>query len=227
MSIRQTFIILLALSTGLAPTARAQTCLGLPSFSTTPFQVSGRGTVNSASSLLAAGVAYGHSSRVFAGFEAGTRSVEALQGSSLDLGANLAYRIPLNHMGGLELCPGVSLGLEVGPNNTFNSGVDHSSRTISLGVTVGRAFRTSPALEVVPLAGLFYAREQTHAESASGARLFEIQDDYALAQIGVGVIVSSDISIRPTMEVPLGLEGGDPAFGLAVGFNFGLSRIPR
>jgi hypothetical protein len=225
MSIRQTFIILLALSAGVAPSARAQTCLGLPSFSTTPFQVIGRGAVSSGSSLLAAGVAYGHSSRAFAGIAAGTRSVEALQGSSLDLAASVGYRVPLGQTGDLELCPALSLGLEIGPNNTFNSGVDHSGRTVSLGVSGGRVFRAGPTLQVVPLAGVFYARGKAHAESATGARLFEIENDYGLAQLGVGVIVNSNISIRPTMEVPLGLEGGEPTFGLTVGFNFGPTRI--
>ena len=65
------------------------------------------------------------------------------------------------------------------------------------------------------------ATRKHQAEDAGGAVLFRIDDTYALAQLGVGLVFKSTLSLRPSIDLPLGLEGGEPTVGLTVGYSFG------
>jgi hypothetical protein len=76
-------------------------------------------------------------------------------------------------------------------------------------------------MNVVPSAGIAFGYAREKAENAAGATLFEIDDTYALAQVGVGILLDANLSVRPNIEIPLGLDGGEPVLGLTVGYNFG------
>ena len=41
-----------------------------------------------------------------------------------------------------------------------------------------------------------------------------------MAQLGVGLVMNQNISIRPSVDLPL-KSGNDTRFGLTVGYNFG------
>ena len=62
------------------------------------------------------------------------------------------------------------------------------------------------------------------AESSAGVSLFRIAETYGFAQLHVGIVVNHNLSIRPGVEMPLGLEGGDATMGLTVGYRFGGRR---
>jgi hypothetical protein len=79
-------------------------------------------------------------------------------------------------------------------------------------------------MQVIPTVGLAYAYRQDKAENSAGASLFEIADHYALAQVGIGLVLNSTISVRPSVEIPLGLYSGDPTFGITLGYNFGTTH---
>jgi hypothetical protein len=89
-----------------------------------------------------------------------------------------------------------------------------------VGVNVGAVLGNNPRMRVIPSAGLAYAYGQVKAENDAGTTLFEISDRYALAQLGVGIILNQNISLRPNVDIPLDLEGGEATFGLTVGYNF-------
>jgi hypothetical protein len=65
---------------------------------------------------------------------------------------------------------------------------------------------------------------QTQAENAAGADLFQITNSYAQVQLGVGLILNNNISVRPGVDIPVGLGGTSPIVGLTLGYNFGNSR---
>jgi autotransporter-like protein len=215
-------VLLSVLTLGLAGTpALAQTCLGLASFSTGPMQVTGAGSFTQSSNTLGVGAGYGFSPRLFASADIGTSSTEAFDGSSLDLGTTLGYEVPVGSAGQLRLCPLASLGLQLGPTSSFQSGVRRSNRMAALGLAVGTAFRTGARAQIAPAAGLSYTYEESRAVNNSGSPLFEISDSYLLAQVGVGFIFNSNISVRPRVDIPLGWTGNEPTLGITVGYNFG------
>jgi len=224
---RRSLVVSLLLLTMATESALAQTCLGLGSYSAVPLQVTGNGWLSSEASSLGAGVGYGRPSSVFASLAVGTTSNETFDGSILEVGGSLGYQIPLGAAERFQLCPVVSLGAGLGPNNAFDSGVDRSSRSASLGIAVATSLVASPQLRVVPTVGLAYAYRLNQAESAAGASLFEITYHYARAQLGVGLILNSNVFLRPSAEIPLGLTGNGPAFGVTLGYNFGISRRSR
>jgi hypothetical protein len=215
-------ILLLLLLLGLARTeAGAQTCLGLASFSTGSVQVTGAGSFTQHSNAVGAGIAYGLPFRLFSSGVIGASSTEEFDGSSLDLGTTLGYEIPVGKTGQLRLCPLASLGLQLGPESSFQSGVERSYRRAALGLAVGTLFRTGPRAQIAPTAGLAYAIERSQAENNAGDLLFEISDSYLLAQLGVGFILNSNISLRPRIDIPLGWSGNEPTLGFTIGYNFG------
>jgi hypothetical protein len=212
---------LLTMLTLIPTLAVAQICRGLASLPSGQLQVTGTGTVASGSKSVGAAVMYGLTNKVIGSVGLGTTSVEALEKSALDLGASLGYRISLGRVGQAELCPTVSTGLQVGPNNTFDSGVDRSTFSAIIGATAGTSVRVGPEVALVPAVGVGLAYRRDKAENQAGANLFRISETYGLAQLHLGIVLKQNVSLRPSMEVPLGLASGDPTFGLTVGYNFG------
>jgi hypothetical protein len=128
------FLVLLGITR--AP-AQAQTCLGLAPFSSSAVQVTGEGAFTQSSNGVSAGLGYGLPASLFGGVTVGTRSFEAFDGSSVDLGAAAGYQISVARAAGFELCPLASFNLGIGPNSRFGSGVDRSSRLASIGLALG------------------------------------------------------------------------------------------
>lgn len=208
-------------------TALAQTCLGLASFSDAPIQVTGEGSVASGSNSVGAGLGYGLPAAVFGRATVESSWIEALEGSALNVGASLGYQVAIGSSGRSQLCPLTSFGIGWGPRNNFGSGVDRSSRTASLGLAIGTIFAAGPEVKVIPSAGLFYGSRRDQAEDAAGTTLFKVSNGFAVAQLGVGIVLKSNLSIRPAMEITLESEGSDPRFGLTLGYNFAIRSAGR
>jgi hypothetical protein len=217
---RRALVAVLALvSIGRSP-AVAQTCMGLAPFSNAPIQVTGTGQFGEISNTFGATAGYGVPSGLYGAVGVATTSLDGVDGHQLGLAARAGYQLTLGAAGRTQVCPNASFGLGMGPNDD-GAGVDRSARAASIGVTVGTVLGASPRMKVVPTAGLSFAYARQQAENAAGSVLFEISDRYALAQVGVGIILNSTVSILPNVEIPFGLEGIDPVFGLSLGYNFG------
>jgi hypothetical protein len=190
--------------------------------------VTGEGSLTAESSTLSAGLGYGLPQSIFGSVAVGKSSSEAFGGSSLDLEAGVGYQISLGKTGQSQLCPTASVGLGIGPRNTIGSGVDRSNRSALVGLAFGTSFVATPGIQIVPSVGLSYAYRKDRAQDNAGATLFEISDHYGLAQLGLGFILHSNLSIRPRMDIPLGFDVTDPTFGLSLSYNFGKggSRVP-
>jgi hypothetical protein len=161
---------------------------------------------------------------VFGALAISTTSDAAVGGSSIDLGASLGYQIPVGNSARFHLCPVANFGLGLGPKNTFNSGVDRSSRAASIGIALATSLLAAPRVKIVPMLGLGYGYRQAKAENTAGVDLFEITESYAQLQLGVGLVLNSNISVRPGVDFSLGLEATDPTFGITVGYIFGRKR---
>ena len=110
-----------------------------------------------------------------------------------------------------------------GPDDVnFNA----STQDITLGVNVGTVMGGSnPRMKIVPTAGFSYAHTKLSAKDDAGASLGSASDSYGLAQLGVGLVMNQNISIRPSIDIPL-KSGYDTRFGLTLGYNFGSKGAP-
>jgi hypothetical protein len=207
-------LVMLFLAQG---TLSAQTCRGLASFSTGPVQVSGQGSMTFESNAVGAGVAYGLTEGFFANGSIASRSIDTFSGSSLELGAGAGYEIAV---GKFHVCPQASTVLGFGPNKPFGAGEDRSSRSAQIGVAGGILAGTIRQWQILPTFGLSYAYRKDQAQDDAGTMLFQISDHYALAQLGVGLVLRN-LSIRPQLDLPLSFLNSNPSVGITVSYNFG------
>jgi hypothetical protein len=220
---RQTLVLSLALLASAQSPAVAQACMGLASYASAPVQVTATGVVRDLSSTLGASAGYGIPASVYGTVGIATTSYDGEDGSTRELAAQLGYQLELGTAGQIQICPTASFAIGMGPNDDI-AGVQESSRVGAVGLNVGTVLGTNPRIRVVPSAGLSFASASHKAENRSGSSLFEISSSYGLARFGVGIILNQHISVRPGVEIPLGLEGSDPKFGLTLGYNFGVTR---
>jgi len=102
-----------------------------------------------------------------------------------------------------------------------------STQDATLGVNVGTVLGGSnPRMKIVPTAGISWAHTKLSAKDDAGASLGSASESYGLAQLGVGLVMNQNISIRPSVDIPLGLDGSSARFGMTLGYNFGSKAAP-
>jgi hypothetical protein len=218
---RGIFVVPLALLAIVHSPAAAQTCLGLASFSRAPVQMTGTGQFTQRMNSFGAGIAYGLQSGVWGKASVATTSIDGIESHPLSLGASAGYQIPVGKAQQAQVCPNASFTVGNGPDDAA-ADINGSSRQATVGVNVGTVLAGSnPRMKIVPTVGLSYAYLKNSAKDSTGTSLFEIADSYGLAQLGVGLVLNQTISVRPSVDIPLGLEGSDPTFGITLGYNFG------
>src|SRR4051812_21350499 len=126
---RRILLLSLALPFSLPTTkAAAQTCVGMPSFSSGRMQVTGGGSFADGANSFGGTFGYGTPKGLYGKAGLGSTSYDALDGSSLDLSLGGGYQVPLQTSRTAELCPVASLSIGSGPKDILGSGVDMSSR---------------------------------------------------------------------------------------------------
>ena len=206
-------LVVLGLMAIAQPPVSAQTCVGLASYSSGPVQVAGHGAAivsDLGAHQVGASIGYGRPGGVFADAAAATTSVTGTD-ASLDFAVDAGYQV---QVGQAQICPVAALGLSNGPD-TDGMGVDGSTRSATVGLALGTAIGLR-RVQVVPTAGFTLEYSRTKYQDASGTS----SDAYGVAHMGIGLVFNS-VSLRPSVDIPVGLEGSDPALGLTLGLNFG------
>ena len=217
---RRKLLLSLALPFAMLTTkAAAQTCVGMPSFSSGQMQVTGGGTFADGASSFGGTFGYGTPKGLYGKAGVGTTSYDALDGSSFDFGVGGGYQIALQTSRTAELCPVASLSIGSGPNDVLGSGVDLSSRTFAFGASVGALVGRNPQMRIVPNASFQFANSRVKIDDGtnSGAD----SESYGLLTIGTGFVFNSRFSVNPSISIPMGLDGSDASFGLSGAINFG------
>jgi hypothetical protein len=119
----------------------------------------------------------------------------------------------------IHLCPVANFGIGMGPKDVGGSGVDMSTMTGGMGLSLGTSLPGGPRMQIVPAGGLGLAYLKVKADD--GTTSASNSETYGVMNLGVGFIFNSQIAVRPGISVPLGLDGGETSFGLTVGYNFG------
>src|SRR4026208_195720 len=92
---RRILPVCLALILTAAPALRAQSCQGLPSFSTSPLQVTGEASLTWPSHALGAALRHCLPRGPFGQMSVASRTHENFGGSSIDVGGAAGYEIPV------------------------------------------------------------------------------------------------------------------------------------
>jgi Outer membrane protein beta-barrel domain len=219
---RRTLVASLALFAVVNAPAAAQTCQGLASYTAGKMQVAASTQFAELSNTWGGSFSYGVPSGVYGGLDLSTESFDNDGGSSLGIGAHAGYQMKLGRTGKLSLCPVARLALGMGPDDEAND-LNGSQTHGHFGVALGTEMGANPRMRILPTAGLGLQYSKLKVEDTSpGGNTGEASETYGLARIGVGFIFNQQISVRPTIDIPLGSDlSSDPAFGLTVGYNFG------
>jgi hypothetical protein len=222
-------VSLALLAIGRSPVV-AQTCQGLASYSAGSLQVVANAQFPSSAKVWGASVSYGMPSGIYAGADLSTTSIdEEVFGeglSSLGIGAHAGYQMKLGQSGKINLCPVASLALGMGPDSEALD-LNSSSTDVHFGFALGSEMGSTRQLRIIPTAGLGLQYSKAKAENTQTNATEEFSDTYGLARLGVGFVFNQQISVRPTIDIPVGLDGSDPVFGLSVGYNFGSKGVSR
>ena len=217
---RRTLLLSLALPLTLLSTqAAAQTCVGMPSFASGHMQLAGGGTFADGTSSFGGTFGYGTPKGLYGKAGIGSTSYDGLDGSSFDLSLGGGYQIPLQASRVAQLCPVANLSIGSGPNDILGAGVDMSSRTFAFGAAVGALVGQSSKVNILPNASFQFAN--TRISMDDGTTSAAGSESYALLTLGTGFVFNSRFSINPSINIPVGLDGGNTSFGLMGAMNFG------
>jgi hypothetical protein len=216
---RRILTLSLVLPFYLTAQAAAQTCVGMPSFTSGQMQVAGGGQFADGASSFGGTFGYGVPKGLYGKAGIGTTSYDGLDGSSFDFGVGGGYQVPLHSSRVAELCPIASLSLGSGPNDIFGSGADMSSRTFALGASVGALVNRNPQVRILPNASFQIANSRVKLDD--GTNSASDSQSYGLLSLGTGFVFNSRFSLNPSISIPVGLDGGDTSFGLMGAMNFG------
>jgi opacity protein-like surface antigen len=225
---RRSLVVSLALLAMANSPAVAQTCQGLASFTSGKMQVAGSAQFGEIANTWGGSFTYGMPSGLHAGADLSTTSFDGADASSLGIGAHVGYEMKLGRTGKINLCPVARLALGMGPDDEAND-INASSTDVHFGLALGTEMGANPRLRILPTAGLGLQYSKAKAEDTGpGGSTFELSETYGLARLGVGFVFNQQISIRPTVDIPLGSDiSSDPAFGLTVGYNFGSKGVSK
>jgi hypothetical protein len=225
---RRTLVVSLALLAIVGSRAVAQTCQGRASFSAGQMQVAGSAQFGEFSNTWGGSFTYGVPAGIYGGLNLSTESFDDDGGSSLGIGGHAGYQMKLGQASRIALCPVASLNLGMGPDDEA-ADLNSSQTHVHFGLALGTAMGNTPRMRIIPTAGLGLQYAKLSVEDTSpGGGTSEESETYGLARLGVGFVFNQQISVRPTVDIPLGSDlYSDPTFGLSVGYNFGKRGAAR
>ena len=225
---RRSLVVSLALLAIVRSPAVAQTCQGLASFSAGQMQVVGNAQFPEGGNVWGGSFTYGMPAGLYAGADISTTSFDGLDASSLGIGAHAGYQMKLARTSKLSLCPVASLKLGMGPDIEA-ADINSSSTDLHFGLALGTDVGNTAQMRIIPTAGLGLQYSKLKVEdTAPGGSTIEGSETYGLARLGVGFVFNQQISVRPTIDIPVGSDlVNDPTFGLSVGYNFGNKDVSK
>jgi hypothetical protein len=224
---RRSLVVSLALLAIVRSQAAAQSCQGMASFSAGQMQVSGNAQFGDVRNSFGAGLAYGLPSGVYAGANLSTTKFDGLDQSSLGIGANVGYQMKVGKSSKISLCPVARLALGMGPDQEAFD-INNSSTDLHFGLALGTSMGTNPRMQILPTAGLGLQYTKLKSEDTSpGGTTDELSETYPQATLGLGLIFNQQISVRPSVDIPISSDLSETSFGVTVGYNFGSRGVSK
>lgn len=199
-----------------ASAAAAQVCQGDLSFRGRPMHVGGALGITDHTTTFGGGMTFGHAQGFYGGGSLGMMDFENA-GSSLALSGGVGYSMPLQQRSRWQLCPGATLSFGFGPDQDLPGGntLDMSSRTMSLGASIGTATALNKSVTLLPFGSLALAN--TSVSASSGGVSNSVDDTYMLLGFGAGFQFSPSLVLRPALSFAIGNDLiDDTVFSLGV-----------
>src|SRR3954454_17563320 len=210
---RRSLMVPLALLAIVKSPAAAQTCQGLASYSAGQLQVAANAQFPQDAKVWGGSLTYGLPSGLYAGADLSNTSIDNDGGSSLGLGAHAGYQMKLGRTGKMALCPVANLALGMGPDDK-TADVNSSQPSANFGFALGTEMGAGQQMRIIPTAGLGLQYSKFKVEQG-GAAVLDASETYGLARLGVGFVFNQQISVRPTVDIPVGSDlQNDPTFGV-------------
>lgn len=205
----------------------AQTCRGTASFNTHPVRLGGVVSSGDDVSVIGLDLSFGEANGAFGGVGVGVQDIDGTDESATQLTGTIGYQIPLGvtsrgqRAGGPQVCPTGTVALRLGPN--FEGGPDSRGLAVAGGFSLGAPVGLSQTVNLVPFGGLqlIYARNTLDFDDGEDQ---SDSDTYASLDLGAGFTFNDRFTIRPSVDIPLGLRGADSGFTLLFALNFGGPR---
>ena len=225
---RRSLMVPLALLAIVKSPAAAQTCQGMASFSHGQLQVAGSAQFPEAAKIWGGSLTYGLPSGLYAGADVSNTSIDNDGGSSMGLGAHAGYQMKLGRTQKVALCPVANLALGMGPDDDA-ADINSSQTNMNFGFALGTEMGATQQMRIIPTAGLGVQYTKLKVEDTGpGGQTIEGSETYGLARLGVGFVFNQQISVRPSVDIPLGSDFvNDPTFGVSVGYNFGSKGVSK
>jgi hypothetical protein len=191
--------------------AQAQACLGLNPHTLAPMNLTVGAQFTDGAKFYDARFGFG-SSIAFGGIRGGLLDSDGSDGTAKLIGADGGLSFITGQSRNILVCPIAGLDYtmlpEAGP-------LDPSTTEGSLGLAIGATITTG-TLRLIPFASAkaIYVRRDD-------IPFLEDSETFGELAGGLSFAFSDQLLIRPMILVPLGLEGADPRFGVALSLGFG------
>ena len=212
-------VAVLSLTPLLVVRAAGQICAGAATFKGAPLQFAGTAESGDHAHAFGAGFAFG-SATAFAGVGVGTIHFDDLNASTTSVSAGAGYQLPLDHRGGVQLCPSVAVAHEFGLSSSFGGQADYSETDVGVGLALGVVAMESDAVRLIPTFGLDLDYAHQSLSNNVGAST-TASHGFGVFQLGLGLVYNKTLTFLPRVSVPIGLANSSAAFGLTFAVNFG------
>lgn len=202
-----------------AATASGQNCIGLASLGTYSMNATVSGTFSDGSKGVTARYG-GGTTKAFGGVSGSIVKVDGVSGTTKGASVDGGLIYPVGEKKRVSLCPVAQIGYDRTPTFDDGEGKYYASATLgSAGVAVGGLLANSSSVGLMPFAILqaVYAHNSITANSISRSS----NDTYGVLSGGLSFVFSPTLLVRPTVSIPIGLDGAKAQFGAGVSFAFG------
>jgi len=210
------------------PPAAPQVCGGFASFANGAYQVSGAAQFNDQAKTFGGAFAFGGRA-AFGQIGIGTTSYDQLDGSTFSLLGAAGYQVALDKKGVFQLCPVATIDHGSGPNNVdiFGDGsliLDLSETDLSFGLSFGARPAMEGSTRVIPSAGFTVVSASAKVKDDVSGQTNSQSETFELLGLGLGIVFNQTVTVRPGVQIPMGLQGASTTFGAIVSVNFGHAR---
>jgi hypothetical protein len=203
--------------------AWAQVCSGAVPISNTSRYNAGGALLFAEDTMGFSGIVQGGNSNFFGGFQIGRVTVDAPGDdvSSTVIGGRVGAQFTYEMERPLHVCPVFTLSRQSASDVGDVDDLDLSSTSIAFGADVGLLVHEVGTTQIVPTAGLYFARISARSEF-EGEELFDDSESGGLFNVGAGIIFNQRFSVTPLVSFPFGFgEGTDPSFSITALYAFG------
>lgn len=159
--------------------------------------------------------------KVFGGVSAKVVKSDGVSGTTKGAGVDGGMSFHVGASKRAMLCPIASAEYLKTPD--FNDGeggtIEASGTGATAGLAIGGVINSSSGIGFIPFAAVRAAYNRISVSSGSFSQ--SSSDTYGILSGGLSLVFNPSVLVRPFVQVPFGLDGADPSYGVGLSFAFG------